>query len=181
MKVNITTAIRELSKLKAEIGEWNQRLLHSNLHRENVLPSYSYEECRENIGRLTKKILELKTKIAISNAKTIVKLETPIYVLSMPEGTKKFSVVELINLVAEIKGQISTLDLLQVQAAPEIENVEYTYSGVERIPVHYKMICHLTQRGRDDVLTQLKNDLSTINLAIEHSNHQTSIETSDNL
>lgn len=179
MKVNINTAIRNLSTLKSNFDSWSSRLASSNAYRERLVPAYSYSECSENIRDIQMKIVEIKSKIAISNAKTIVKIDSPVSIFNLPEGPKKFTVVELINLASEIKSRISALQSLPTLPSKENEEQEVGYVGIERTLVKYIMKCELTRRECDDLIESLKNDFSTINLAIENSNHQTTIDILD--
>ena len=179
-KINIATAIRNLATLKSNFSSWSSRLTTSNVYRETQAPSYSFDECRQNLSTLQKQIVELKSKITISNSKTMIKLNGPIPFLNLVDDTTaSFTVTELINYASELKSMISTLDGLPSQSLHDFEGQEYTYQGSERVLVKYITKCSMTVRERDSELESLRNDFMTINLALEHSNHQTTINVHD--
>jgi hypothetical protein len=180
MKVNIATAIRNLAALKSDFDDWSSRLASSNVYREKThQPAYSYDECSKNVSLIQNKIVDIKSKIAISNAKTTVTINQPIPAFGLDEGPKKLAVIQLINFCSEIKTKISNLQSLPTLNSNESTEQEVSYVGSERVLVNYKMVCRLTSRERDELVKSLKNDFSIINLAIENSNHQTTIEISD--
>lgn len=166
--MNINQALRKLAALKGEFARIenkckNEEMLSYDTHKE---PVYNLQSLLETRSNLSKEIVDLKERIAITNANTKITV-----------NGETLSLVRAIYLLQEQKGFISFFGHLEDMAPHtylfEVKLNEYVEGKVNT--VHQAKKAQITKEACSTIQGVCREEFNALNAAVEAANHNTEL------
>lgn len=160
-KLTISQGLRKIKKLKGQIAEYQTRAQAAVTHRIDVQPAFSFSACVEKAEDLTILLLDLKGRLAYTNATTTIEFEKRTITLSAAT-----------QILQELKGQIAWYRGLHVRAQEETQEEEHTYNDEGKpVRVTTKYRCDLPEAKRAYVVDLMQDKFDRLNDLVEKTNH----------
>ena len=171
--ITVSSAIRRISAIKGELSLWQNRWRESNVtdSRQQRL-SYTLEECEEELKKLTKELLYLKSNVSNANSMRIASSDDARDTLASFGEDSDITASYAILLLSEIKSKIALLGTLlcYTDKTTELHETKYNLQGAA-FDSPYTVTCSLTTRERDEQIQLLKSKFEAINSLVEGLNH----------
>lgn len=166
-ELTIAQALRRVKDLKGKVAKHNTNASMNVTHKTKNSPAFAFGAEAEAAAVAVEEMIDLQTRIAVANAKTMVDVAGKTRVLSW--CTKK---------LAEIKGAIAWYASLGIRAQDktteeELEWVHQAGSGPEHVRVSTEYTCHLPEAARAACIQKLETEFAELNDVVETINHRT--------
>jgi hypothetical protein len=161
--MTISQALRHASKLKGQLAALQARATSSIYFATESPPAYKFSECIEKHAEVERELVALETKMAVTNASTLVAFEGQ-------ELTLAFAVKSLQALrsrIAMLKGLT-----VQPQESMTVSNTEYGEDG-KFITKKTAYTCAFPEAKRDAEVERLQERFDRLNDVVEKINGST--------
>lgn len=162
----ISQALRRVKKIKGELAENLVRAQDGVTYKRNEEPAFSFMASLEKASNLRNELLELETKIAVTNAAKMIEWDG-----------KTIALAQAVKMLKELKGQISWLDGLKHLVKPrEVttqEEAAYDFETDKRVTKKVEYVCALPEAKRADLVDKAKATFDRLNDLVENTNHRT--------
>jgi hypothetical protein len=161
--MTIAQALRRIKKIKGLIAENEARAKASVSYDLTKVPEFRYNESFSNMTSLQLEMVELESKVAVANAKALVK-----------HGESEFLLTKAVRLLQELKGQIAFLKGLQLRSET-VKNREQDWDDNESKHItrvsETTFVSDLSEKDRDRQVKELQNVFEVLNNSVEDMNH----------
>jgi hypothetical protein len=167
-EMTISQALRRMKKLKGQIAEHLDRATRAVSYAEKSPPAFDFAKCMEAAGAVRAELVALDAAVAVANATTELEFDGA-----------RMPLVQAVKTLQELKGQITWVKALPVQAQAEIvvETTEYAEvnGDYKHVRVEKKHMCALPEAKRAELTASLQDRFDRLNDAVETKNHRAAI------
>lgn len=166
----IAQALRRIKDLKGALARCDERMMGSARWEAENEPAYKFDALNTERVELEGQIVSLRTRIAVANATTSVRM-----------GDKSILLAGAVHRQAEIKGRIALLNRLPVQVRHEMERsdsqrVYDEATGRYLVEKTSTTTCvAMTERERAEKVEELQQELRDLDEALQEANHRTEL------
>lgn len=162
--MNISEALRRIKKIKGEMSKEQGRMNSYVSWRVDQKPVYSFLESRESLEKLSEELVVLEAKVAEKNATSKIKFENV-----------EMSLAQVIRTLQEIKSMISIYEGLVINNSEQVTKERFYSESEEKYiteKVTIKFESAITERDKDNKISQLKDKFEKLNSLLEDANHK---------
>lgn len=168
-EMTINQALRRCKVLKGNIKDWMERAIASNVQLDtNKSPTSPYKTaaCLVSLGEATNELIELETRIAMTNASVLVK-----------SGEKSIPLAYAVRVLSNLKSEINFLKSIPSLVAKEVKTTE-TKTGYNRKTAEYTeaeveitQTCQYDKLELQSLIDLKQQDFDDLNGVVEAANH----------
>lgn len=165
-EMTLSQALRHAKKLKGQLAEVTGRAKAGVSYKDSQKPAFEFKASMEKASALRKDLLEMTTRIRVTNAVTTLEF-----------GGRTIHMSEAVAKLEDLKGEIAWVKELPVKAQASVEESEYDYNDAgQRVMVKTRWTCELPEAQRADVVEKLQEEFDRLNDAVERVNHVTPLK-----
>ena len=162
-ELTISQGLRRIKKLKGELAEHTARASASVAYQVGREPAFKFNECMEKAQVARAELLTLQSRLAITNAQTIVKFDG-----------KEMTLSQATRQLEEFKGQIKFIEALPVRDHEKSNEDSFEYGDdMKRIKTTHEWRCDLPKAKQAEAIKGFKEKFDVLNDAVETTNHRT--------
>ena len=169
--MTISQALRMMKKLKGQLAEHLERAVRAVSYPEKSPPAFEFAKCMEAADSVRDQLTRLDAAVAVANATTPFEFEG-----------KKMPLIQAVKILQELKGQLTWVKALPVQAQSETTVSETEYVEVngdyKHVRVDKKHVCALPEARRAELASSLQDRFDRLNDAVETTNHRAAVKAS---
>lgn len=160
--MTVSQALRQTKKIKGKIAELTARASQSVSYKLGHEPAFGYQETVDALGKKREELVELETRVAVTNATTAFEFDGVSRLLTWA-----------VRRLQELKSEIAWLRGLPVrsQMSSTEKEIEYAHGGHVTVEVSWK--CELPEAARSAKADSLQEVFDRLNDAVERVNHAT--------
>jgi hypothetical protein len=161
--MTISQALRQIKKVKGQLGESLSRGQANVSHKTSVKPAFQFSTCMDKADVARASLVDLETRVAITNATTMIS-----------HRGRTMALVRAVRQLQELKAQIAWLRGLTVRNQAHTADQELEYRGAQgHVHVDIPWTCHLPEAERAAKVDTIQQEFDALNDAVETTNHVT--------
>lgn len=167
-KMNVSQALKRISKLKGTLNKLHDRAAASVVYDKDQPPAFSFSESVQAADKAIVELTALKTALRVTNALTV-----------FDYGATKMTLAQATVLVEEHKSRIAWLSTLATQPHPEkrTSRMAWDDEGNKQYKVEQVFVCALPEAERAQAIDETQQALDSLNEAIDATNYATMLHT----
>lgn len=165
-EMTIAQALRRIKDIKGRVAKHSLNAQQSVTYENQNPPAFDFATEWEKATLLVSEMIDLQTRIAVANARTMVSWEG-----------RQVPLVWCTKRLAEIKGAIAWHEGLIVRAHEKTTEESYDWApgAAGRVRVAKEFTCRLPEARRAEVIRALQDKFNDLNDQVEKTNHRTNV------
>jgi len=164
--MTISQGLRHSKKLKGQLAELQARAQNSVSYKADQKPAFLFGQTVEQIDRVRSDLIEMETRLAVTNATT-----------KIDYAGRKIPLTSAVRTLQELKSFIAWLRGLTPRAHEDTyeEEIEWNDTMDKRIRIQTKWTCDFPEAKRIERVDACQSDFDRLNDAVERANNVTEL------
>jgi hypothetical protein len=163
-EMTISQALRQSKKIKGQLAKLQSRASAAVSYQKTQLPAFNFGVCLEEHLVASGQLVELGTRIELTNAATRIDWEG-----------KKISLSQAIRILNDLKSKIAWLGTLPVRTQEITSEQEVAYLAGQHTTVSIEWKCELPEAARVKLVDETQAKFDRLNDIVETANGRTSL------